>query len=233
MRLISLLILFFTVAHGNAATTGGHAIGMELGVVSSEQTQMNELIKRANTREGGISTGELNSAYELGVHYMYRFSGSIYALQVRPSFFYQSEDGTGASGTFKYALQGYTVFPMLRLYPMENSFMKFFMQFGLGFGHLSGEIQEGTSEVEFEGNAFGTLLGMGAEFCMTVNHCLSLEGDYRYLSFERNLVTKSTGTFATDSLTSYGKGNELELDNADLSTKMGGLMFMAGYTYWF
>ena len=41
---------------------------------------------------------------------------------------YQKEDGTGSDGTYSYSVTGWTVFPMLRLYPLENEFMKFYMQ---------------------------------------------------------------------------------------------------------
>lgn len=213
---------------------GGWAIGFQAGTVNSSQNQMNEIIRRANTGTNGpVSTGQMNSAYEFAPFMTYRFDASIFAIHLRPSYFYQVEEGKGANGSYDMSVKGWTVFPMLRLYPLENEFMKFYMQFGLGYGSMTGEINEGAgNQVVFESGAFGTVLGLGAEFCFTGgNHCINFEGDYRYLSFERSLVKKSSG--ALPDLSSYGKGNELEMDGADLSVRMGGLMFLAGYTYWF
>ena len=232
MRLLILAILFCN-SQAFAAATSGHSIGFQLGTVSASQNQMNDLIKRANTREGGISTGEMNSAYELQGFYMYRFSNPLYALQIRPSYFYQVEEGSGASGGHNYSLTGFTIFPILRLYPLENTFMKFYMQAGFGYGQIMGEIQEGAAKVEFSGGAFGSMAGMGAEFCFHPSHCFNLEGNYRYLNFERFTADSSSGTFAADSLTQYSKGSEIEMDQSDVSARMGGLIFMAGYTMWF
>lgn len=227
-----------TIAAGNAAFAqglagGAWAIGFSGGVVSSSQNDMNDLIKRNNTGDDGpISTGQMTSAYELAPFMTYRFDSTIFAFQLRPSYFYQSEDGSGDEGSYEMAVTGWTVFPLLRLYPLENESMKFYMQFGLGYGRMMGEINEGAgNNVKFESGSFGTVVGMGAEFCFTVNHCINLEGDYRYLNFERSLVMKSSGTF--EHLTSYDKGAEIEMDDRDLTVRMGGLMFMGGYTYWF
>ncbi len=213
---------------------GGWGFGGNLGFINSSQTQMNEVIKRANVNgsTGPVSTSSLNSAYEFAPFLNYRFSGTMYALHFRPSYFYQKETGKGATGSFDMAVTGWTVFPMLRLYPLENAFMKFYMQFGLGYGRMNGEINQGTgNKVEFASGTFGTAVGLGAEFCFTANHCANLEGTYRYLSYDRSLVTSSSGS--NGELSSIGKGNEIEMDGADLSVSMSGLMFMAGYTFWF
>ena len=222
-----------------AAKGGGYALGIQLGLVTAGQAQMNELIKRANTRESGISTGELNSAYEAAVSMMYRFQGTIFAAQLRPSFFYQNQSGSGNGGAFDYGLTGYSIMPILRLYPLENPFMKFYMQFGLGYGRVSGSIEENNTaapthgKVDFSGGAFGSMAGLGAEFCFRPQHCISFEGNYRYMNFERLLAGNVSGSFATNSLSQATKGQEVELDSADLAVRMGGLMFMAGYNYWF
>ncbi|MGE4132436.1 MAG: outer membrane protein [Bdellovibrionales bacterium] len=237
--IISLCLLMPTSGFAAAGKMGGTAFGFNLGVVNSSQPSINQLVKSANSRAGGISTSELNQAYEAQIYLQYRFSGSIFAIQFRPSYFYQVEDGSGSLGTFKYDMQGYTLFPILRLYTLENAFMKFFLQVGMGYGRLNGAIQEGTTsgdaKVEFSGGTFGSQLGLGAEFCFTPAHCLNVEGNYRYLAFERFKVDKSSGTFDTagGSLSQYDKGQELEVDGSDLSARMGGLMFMAGYTMWF
>jgi opacity protein-like surface antigen len=109
--------------------------------------------------------------------------------------------------------------------------MKFFMQIGLGYGRINGDIKEGDgNEVKFAGGAFGTILGMGAQFCFYPEHCISLEGDYRYLTIDRFIVTDSSGTTG---LSQQTKDMEVELNNADVSARLGGLVFMFGYAYWF
>lgn len=240
LRLLIILVLGLIFCSAPVWAIGGGAggqngFGFHLGLVTATQGPINTLIKRANARagEGPISTSELNSAYEVAVSYTYRFSGTVFALHFRPSYFYQVQDGSGNLGSYKYDLQGYTIFPMFRLYPMENDFMKFFMQIGLGYGQLNGKIQEGPSSAKFSGGGFGTMVGMGTEFCFSPNHCLSLEGDYRYLTMQRNIVDSTTNDFQSDSIANNGNGSELETDGADLATRMGGLMFMLGYQMWF
>jgi hypothetical protein len=234
----------YTTAGGGGAAGalmgGTTAIGIYGGVVNASQDALNSMQQSANLRQGGISTGQLNQAYEIAPALTYRFSGSIYALQIRPSYFYERADGQSNIGQFTYGVTGWTVFPMLRMYPLENQFMKFYMQVGIGYGEASGMISEGVSggtnnHVTFGSGAFGTMVGMGADFCLTANSCIAFEGNYRYLQFIRNIVSNSSGSFNTSggSLSQWGKGQELELNNNDVAINMGGLMFMAGYTYWF
>lgn len=224
---------------GGGGGGGDYSLGFHLGLVGSTQSQMNDLIKRANTRNGGITTGELNSAYEAAVSLQYRFSGTIYALQLRPSYFYQKQSGKGSGGAFKYGLTGFTIFPIFRLYPLENEYMRFFMQLGLGYGRVMGNIEENNTaapthgSVDFDGGAFGSLAGLGAEFCYEKVHCFSLEGTYRYLTYERVIASSANGAFATGSLDQAANDKEVEVDGADLSARMGGLIFMMGYTYSF
>jgi hypothetical protein len=218
---------------GGGGSGGGWSIGLDLGLVNASQDSMNEIIKRANTGTNGpVSTSQMNSAYEFAPFITYRYTGTIFAVQLRPSIFYQSETGSGDNGAYDFSVQGWTLFPMLRLYPLESDIMKFYMQFGLGYGRMTGKISEGAgNSVTFESGAFGSVVGLGAEFCFTPNHCMNLESDYRYLTFERSKVTASSGTLPD--LTQYSKNDEIEMDGSDLSVRMGGLMFMFGYTYWF
>lgn len=222
---------------GGAAASlsgGSMAMGLMAGIVNTSQDDMNTLITRANQRAGGISTGQLNQAYEGSAFFMDRISGSMFALQLRPSYFYQSQTGTDSSGNaYNYSVKGFTIFPMLRMYPLENDLMKFYMQIGMGYGQITGEINEGSAVASFTSGGFGSMVGMGAEFCLTPSSCFNFEGDYRYLTFSRSISSGSAGTFATGSLTQYAKGQEIEMDASDLATRMGGLMFMMGYTYWF
>ena len=69
---------------------------------------------------------------------------------------------------------------------------------------------------------------MGAEFCFTPDHCLNLEGDYRYLSFERNIVTNSTG--AAGGVRNNTKGPKGGQDKLDLNVRLGGVIFLGGDT---
>lgn len=234
------LIIGFSAITSSAIAKGGDGamqIGLSAGIINTEQEHMNTLISRANTRVGGITTGALNTAYEGALHFGYRFSGSIITMMLRPSFFYQTSNGIGAGNDYKYSVTGFTVFPTLRIYPLENEFMKFFMQFGIGYGRGSSSIQEGDAKIDFAGDAFGTTMGLGAEFCYANTHCLVLEGNYRYLAMERNIATSASGTFdnagANPSLTQAEIHREVEMDNTDFRTRMSGLQFMTGYTLYF
>lgn len=222
---------------GVAASVGSGtvAIGLLGGIVNSSQNDLNTLQSRANVRAGSgpISTSQLNQGYEGAVELVYRFSGTIYALTFRPSYFYERADGSGTDGGYTYGVTGWTFFPMLRLYPMENDVMKFYMQFGLGYGQAKGFVGEGTSDVSFGSGSFGTSVGLGAEFCMTSSSCFVFEGNYRYLDFNRNIVTDSRGTFASGSLSQYAQGQEAELDGSDIGIKMSGMVLLAGYHFWF
>jgi hypothetical protein len=241
-RLAKIIFVFLVLclppqvfARGGGGGGGGGSVqlGIGGGLTSSTQDHMNTLISRANTRIGGITTGSMNSAYEFVTQIGYRYSGSMIALMFRPSYFYQVAKGSGSGGSYNYGVQGYTLFPMLRLYPLENDFMKFYMHFGLGFGQANGSIEEATAKAEFSGNAFGTILGLGSEFCFLGGaHCAFVEGNYRYLTMERNIGTSYTGTFASNSITG-SKGGEIEMDNADFQTRMGGVQFLLGYAFYF
>ncbi len=224
-------------ARGGGGSSGDYSLGINLGMTTTAQDDLNLLISRANTRAGGISTSSLNTAYEAGLTFGYRYSGTIFSLQFRPSYVYQVTSGSGAGGSFNYGMTGITFFPMLRLYPLENDFMKFFMQFGLGIGRANGYAEEAAARVEFEANSFGTILGLGAEFTIAPGHTLSVEGNYRYLTFDRNLASSATGTFDTSganpSISQAAKNREVEIDGTDLQTRMSGLQFMTGYQFHF
>lgn len=238
--LAAIILSFSTLIASPAFAVGGGGgnfqLGLSAGTINADQEHMNTLISRANTREGGISTGSLNNAYEAAGTFGYRFNGSIIALLFRPSFFYQKSEGTGSSGNFNYSNIGFTIFPIGRIYPLENEFMKFFMQFGLGYGRSNGSIEEGSAKAEFVGDAFGTVFGLGSEFCYAGTHCLVVEGNYRYLTIERNIATSVTGTFSSTSPASLSQAEihkEIEMDSTDLHVKMSGLQFLLGYSFYF
>ena len=211
-----------------AFSGGDHGIGFGFALGGPEQDDLNSLIDSADTTvSGGISTKNLDSAIELFAHYTYRFSGTMFALQFRPSYFTQSTSGSGDPGDFDYSLSGFTIFPIFKMYPLENDFIQFFLQTGLGYGRMYGEIQEGTGKMEFSGGNFGALFGLGANFCFFDGHCLVLEGNYRYLPIERNIVTKSSGTF-TNTITG-SKDDEAEMNGRDIKTTFSGLQVILSY----
>lgn len=211
--------------------SGETQFGLVFGVSQSIQDDLNNLATRANSRAnvGPITTGSLNSAWELGAQFGFRVNGSMIFLLLRPTYFMETTAGTGSDGSYNYGVTGFTVFPIMRLVPLENDFMKFFLNIGLGYGRATTKIDEGSAHVEAVGDTFGTLIGMGAEFCITAVQCISFEGNYRYLLLERSLVTSTSGTFASNSVTTPVLNKELELDGTDMQIRMGGLQFLAGY----
>lgn len=217
-----------------AAGGGGHSLGGLLIFTSPSQDDLNTLIERANQREGGISTKSLGQGYELSVNYEYRFSGTMFSVAMRPSYFMQSSKGSGNGKGFDYILSGWSLFPMLKLTPLENSFIKFYMQVGLGYGRLNGLISESGAMAQFTSGTFGGSTGLGAEFCFTPEHCMMLEGNLRYLPFERNKASSVVGgSFVSGSLSQAANGQEVEIDNVDLATTMSGVQGTLGYMYHF
>ncbi|MBL7543508.1 MAG: outer membrane beta-barrel protein [Bdellovibrionaceae bacterium] len=231
--LLSLSIVIFSAedvfARGGGGS-GGHALSFGLTTVSSDQKDINSIIDHVNATQGGVSTKTLTSAYDFFAQYTYRFSGSIFALAFRPSLFMQSGKGSGATvGDYSHSLTGYTFFPLLRIYPLENSFIRFYMQGGVGFGYLKGEVKQGESSVSYAGSNFGAQAGLGAEFCFTDNHCMSLEGNLRYLPIERNIADSVSGT--PTGFTQVQNSREVEYDQNDMATTMSGIQGVLAYTY--
>lgn len=233
---ISSLFFMSMIAEAKGGS-GGHSFGGSFIFASPSQDDMDTLISSANTTAGGISTKPLGQGYELVFQYMYRFSGSMFALLFRPSYFSQSSKGSASGGAkYNYELSGWTFFPMFRLVPLENSFLKFYMQVGVGYGRLTGNIRENDSVIEFSGGNFGGTTGLGAEFCFFDNHCFNLEGNFRYLPFERNKATSvsAPGGWGTGSLTGPpASGEEVEMNNRDLGTTLSGVLATIGYTFYF
>lgn len=234
--IIFCLVLASTIVHARGGG-GGHSIGGSIIFTSPSQDDMDTLISNSNTAAGGISTKPLGQGYEFVFQYMYKFSGTMFAMLVRPSYFTQSSKGTASatSANYNYELSGWTLFPMVRMVPLENSFMKFYMQVGVGYGRLTGKIRENNNTIEFVGGNFGASAGLGAEFCFLDDHCLNLEGNFRYLPFERNKATSASapGGWASGSLTNAVSGEEVELNNRDLGTTMSGVLATIGYTMYF
>jgi len=227
---IFFLFLSFVSLNVYAVGSGGPSLGVFMSTTGSSQSHINTVIENINTSQS-LSVGRLTSALELSAHWTYRFS-SLVALQIRPSYFYQAE----SSGAFDFKVTGFTLFPIFKFYWLENNYIKFFTQVGVGWGFASVEIKESGGSVKASGNNMGFLAGLGAEFCFFGgSHCLNVEGNVRYLGFERLVVDSSTGTLASN--TSIGgedaSGKELELNGADLGATFSGIMGIVGYTYYF
>lgn len=222
--------LFFCMVSSTQAQAI-HSLGVALGVSATSQSDMNSLISSANTSSGGISNAGMGSATELSMHYSYRFKRSMFEIGVRPSYLMQGSSGRGTSGSYKYNLSGFTLFPMLRMIPLENKIFKFHLQTGIGYGHMTGTIREPGFDTQFSGDRLGLLFGLGAEFCFNKSHCVRVDGNYRYMPVDRNIVSSSTGS--SSSLTQVSEGDELEVDNRDLGTTFTGIQGIVGYTYYF
>lgn len=206
-------------ARGGGGGGGGHSIGFGLGLMSPSQGDTNSWIDSLSIS----GTKNVSTAYEVIADYEYRYSGTMYSLMLRPSYFTQSASGGGVEAK----LSGFTFFPMLRLYPLENSFIKFFMHVGLGYGSLSTTLSNNNASASgtFDGSTFGAMAGLGAQFCFTDSHCAVLEGNFRYLPIERNTGSAS-GTLGGNITQTAG---ELEINNRDLSTTLSGVQGLLGY----
>lgn len=202
----------------SALPGGSSSIGIGFSTVSAAQDDLNSVASQNSGKD-------MSSATEITANWIYRYDRTSYALVIRPSYFMQSTD----SGTTEIKLTGFTLFPMFRMYPLENSFIKFFMQGGLGYGSLKGAMDIASTTVDFEGSAFGAVGGMGVDFCFTDAHCLTIEGNIRYLPIERNKVTGGNCT-TLNGTTQCTNGSELEVNNKDLQTTMSGIQGLIGYT---
>lgn len=205
---------------------GGHSMEFGLALLAASQNDIDTMITNARA-SNAASTSDMGSAYELFAQYQYRFSGTMFSILFRPSYVMQSATGSGTGGNYDYKLSGFTVFPMFRMYPLENDFIRFFMQTGLGYGRMSADITEGASSVSFSGGNFGAIGGLGVDFCFTDSHCVTIEGNLRYLPIERNKVSSVTGT---PGMSQYGNGQEAEINGSDLMTSLSGIQGIIAYT---
>lgn len=209
---------------------GDMFLGLGVATVSSGQDDLNGVIDE-NRAVNGASTKNLGNAWEFYANWGYRFSGTMYAFVFRPSYFMQEATGSGTGGSYDVKLSGFTIMPMFRIYPLENAFIKFYMQAGLGYGSLSGSITAGANSLDFKGSAFGPIGGIGVDFCFTDAHCLTVEGNLRYMPIERNL--SSGGNCSGSAITGIsqcGNSSEVERNNSDLRTTMSGVQGLVGYT---
>lgn len=227
-----LILSFFLAQEANArgGASGNMALGVGISTVSANQADINGAIDDAIS-QSAANTKNLGSAWEFYANWSYRFSGTMYAVLFRPSYFMQSTTGSGTGGSFDYSLNGFTLFPMFRLYPLENAYIKFFMQTGLGYGNVAGSINAGAQSLNFKGSAFGAMGGIGVDFCFTPSHCVSVEGNLRYMPIERNLTSGGNCTDGSiPGISQCGGGSEVERNGADLQTTLSGVQGLIGYT---
>lgn len=223
-------------AHSDAAPRRGASIsgdsflGFGLSLVTSNQKDLGNISDGlAANYPGTWGMKSMGSAYEFYGQYGFRFSGTMFGLIFRPSYFTQSTDGGCGTSSCSIKLNGLTLFPILRLVPLENSFIKFFMQAGIGWGTLKTEVKEGSASASFSGSGYGTLAGIGTDFCFTETHCLTIEGNIRYLPIERNTYDSQSGTFSNGGFSNSGS-SEVERSNNDVGTTMSGIQGVIAYT---
>jgi hypothetical protein len=233
---VGLVISLSSVSHaakkrgGKGAFAGGSiSAGLGVAISTADQTGINSLINAAKATTAS-SAGILGSATEYIGYLTFRFSNNFVALQLRPSLFTQSASGSGTDGSHSYKLDGFTFFPMVRIIPLSNDLIDFYLQGGLGYAKLDGEIRNGATNSSFSGSGFGMQMGLGAEFCFVPDHCFNVEGNYRYLPISRNIVSAGSGL---PTGTSQNQPNR-ELEDAsgnDIATTLSGVSGLLSYTY--
>ena len=225
--------LVFVMTIKDAQAKGGaHSMSFGVSFSSLNQKDLNAQMDAisASTYSGSFTTKNLTSAYEFFGQYAYRFGSTMMSLVVRPSYMTQSSSGTCGAGNCNYSLTGLTLYPLLRITPLENSFIKFFMQTGIGYGSISASVTENSASGSFSGYAIGQMVGMGASFCFTDTHCLTLEGNLRYHPIERNISSGATGTFANTGFSQFNSSGEVEYGGSDLATTLSGFQGILAYT---
>ena len=216
---------------GKGAFAGGSlSVGLGLAVATADQDGLNQLVQAAKVARSSTA-GTLSSATEYMAHVTFRFSNNLVALQIRPSYFLQDSSGNGSDGSYEYSLSGTSIFPLIRIIPLSNDLIDFYMQFGLGYGNLNGKIRNGARSLEFKGGNFGTQFGLGADFCFLPDHCFGIEGNYRYLPIPRNIVTSSSGA-VPEGVSQNTADRELEdASFNDVATKLSGISGVLMYTF--
>ncbi len=241
VSLISLIIVSFSESafaaskkRGTKGIFGGgsFSVGLGLALSTADQTGMNGLIDAAKAAANS-SASKMGTATEYVGYFTFRFANGYTAIQLRPTLFSQSSSGSGSDGSHDYSLDGFTVFPLARIIPLSNDFIDFYVQGGLGYGKLNGSIKNGPREAKFSGSAFGAQVGLGAEFCFVPEHCFNVEGNYRYMPIERNVVSSGTGPGNLPHGASQAQADkELEDGNQnDVLTTLSGISGLISYTF--
>lgn len=212
--------LTFGLSHyAQAQRSTGHSLGFSLGLTGPTQSDVNSWV----TSLSQVGTQSLTGGYEFLFDYQYRFSRSMFSLLFRPSYITQSASG----GNVTTSLSSFNLFPMLRMTPLENSFLQFFLQVGVGYGTASLNLQNNGVNGSYSSSNFGAIAGLGANFCFTPSHCMVIEGNFRYLPMPR-LTGDANGSLGGNITQSSG---ELEKDNVDLSVSLSGVQGLIGYRF--
>lgn len=204
-----------------AQRAGNHSLGFAVSLTGPSQDDVNSWVSSLNT----VGTKELSSGYEFLLDYQYRFDRTMFALLFRPSLLTQNASGGGVSSS----LSSFNLFPMFRIYPLENSFIQMFMQVGVGYGSVNLKLENNGISGTYSNAAFGAVAGLGVNFCFTANHCAVVEGNFRYLPIER-LEGTASGALGGNITQSNG---ELEKNNVDLGVTLSGIQGIIGYRYTF
>jgi opacity protein-like surface antigen len=232
----AILFSFPTAAHaakkrgGKGAFAGGSmSMGLGIALLTADQSGINGMIKDAKAATNA-TTGDLSSGYEISGQFTFRFSNNLVAIQLRPSYVTQSTSGSGSDGSHEYKLTGLTVFPLVRIIPLSNDIIDFYLQAGIGYGKLDGDITNGVRTAKFSGSSFGLQAGLGADFCLIPEHCFGVEGNYRYLPISRNIVSSASAT-AIYGASQSAPDRELENSNgSDVATTLTGISGALTYT---
>ncbi len=209
------------------------AIGGGIGFNSIDQTDINRAIRSAKM-SANANTPELKTAMEYMGFVSYRFAKYPVSVQLRSTYFTQVTTGSGTGGNYNYDVIGYTFSPLVRYIPFTTSQFDVFIQAGFSYAMLDGKITNATRRVSFSGANFGTLVGAGLDFCFFPNHCIGGEGNYRYLSIDKNKIKSASGQVPYGLHDDTANGRELknEIGN-NISTFLTGLNGIISYTFYF
>lgn len=207
-------------ARGGGGSSGNSSFGGGFIYGSPSQDDLNNFV----SDQALAGTQSLGSAYEIWAQYSYRFSGTMWGMNFRPGYFMQKASGSGV----EVSLTGLTFFPMLRIYALENDFIHFFFQVGVGYGNVSVTISKPGSSGTYDGSTFGGMGGIGVAFCFSTTHCVTIEGNGRYLPIQP--ITGSGNTLAQSGWQTNG---ELERNNNDVKVSLGGFQAALGYEFHF
>jgi hypothetical protein len=231
--MLKLIVMIFVVASNSAFAEV--SLGGFFGTVSAEQSDLNKLMDNADSRAGGVSVNNLESAYEVSAYFQYRVDKSLWAFQLRPSYFFSSTDGSASGalgGKYAYSVSGFAVAGLVKVYPLESNYLRMYFIGGLNYGHLSTEIEEASFKVDASGSNLGFQFGVGLEVTLG-SHGILFEAGVRKLAIERNLVDSTSGTAESGSVSQHARDSELELNNKDLGTSLSGVKVQLGYAFYF
>lgn len=216
---------------GRGAFAGGSiSAGLGVGLTTADQSGLNTIIGTANNA-AAAGTSDFGSGLELMGHLTFRFSNNLVALQLRPTYFQQSTKGNGTDGSHRYELTGFTLFPIVRLIPLSNDIIDFYLQGGIGWGRLNGSIEQGQRKVSFNGSNFGMQVGLGADFCLFPSHCFGVEGNYRYLPLERNIASSGSATLPYGTSQAQTDRELEDLNGSDVATSLTGISGFLTYSF--